>query len=76
MFLELTGLIQAQRTPEEEGDYMAFEQLVAEAAMKKEKEKEDKKKRKDKKDKDKDKDKSHVAQAAATAADAPDVPKS
>lgn len=31
---------QAQRTPEEEGDFMAFEQLVAEAAIKKEKEKE------------------------------------
>ncbi|CAK7241288.1 MAG: DnaJ-like protein [Sporothrix thermara] len=28
----------AKRTPEEEGDYMAFEQLVAEAAMKKDKE--------------------------------------
>jgi curved DNA-binding protein CbpA len=30
-------LSKAQRSPEEEGDYMAFEQLVAEAAMKKEK---------------------------------------
>ncbi|ROV88475.1 hypothetical protein VMCG_10450 [Cytospora schulzeri] len=30
----------AQRTPEEEGDFMAFEQLVAEATIKKEKEKE------------------------------------
>ncbi|OAA65940.1 hypothetical protein SPI_02727 [Niveomyces insectorum RCEF 264] len=30
--------LKAQRTPEEEGDYMAFEQLVAEAAMKKDKE--------------------------------------
>ncbi|EMR65204.1 hypothetical protein UCREL1_7822 [Eutypa lata UCREL1] len=39
-----------KRSPEEEGDYMAFEQLVAEAAMKK---KED-----SKKDKDKDKGKS------------------
>ena len=29
----------AQRNPEEEGDYMAFEQLVAEAAAKKEKKK-------------------------------------
>jgi hypothetical protein len=36
---------QAQRSPEEEGDYMAFEQLVAEAAMKK---KDSKKKGKDK----------------------------
>lgn len=50
---------------------MAFEQLVAEAAMKKEKE--SKKKGKDKKDKDKRDD--HVAQAAATANDAPNVPK-
>ncbi|KAM7191131.1 DnaJ-like protein 1 [Naviculisporaceae sp. PSN 640] len=61
----------AKRTAEEEGDYMAFEQLVAEAAMKKEKE--SKKKGKDKKDKDKTDD--HVAQAAATANDAPNVPK-
>ncbi|CAK7218327.1 DnaJ-like protein [Sporothrix bragantina] len=38
----------AQRTPEEEGDYMAFEQLVAEAAMKKDKES----KKKSSKDKD------------------------
>ncbi|KAI9785569.1 MAG: hypothetical protein M1816_000380 [Peltula sp. TS41687] len=40
---------QAQRTPEEEGDYMAFEQLMAEAAVKKEKNKD--------KDKEKDKEK-------------------
>lgn len=39
---------QAQRSPEEEGDFMAFEQLVAEAAIKKEKEK-DKEERKKKK---------------------------
>lgn len=32
----------AQRSPEEEGEYMAFEQLVAEAAIKKEKEKDKK----------------------------------
>ncbi|TGJ82681.1 hypothetical protein E0Z10_g6086 [Xylaria hypoxylon] len=37
----------AKRSPEEEGDYMAFEQLVAEAAMKKEKDS-NKKKGKDK----------------------------
>ncbi|KAI2638619.1 DnaJ domain-containing protein [Xylaria nigripes] len=39
-------LTKAQRSPEEEGDYMAFEQLVAEAAMKKDKD--PKKKGKDK----------------------------
>ncbi|KAI8950612.1 DnaJ domain-containing protein [Xylaria longipes] len=39
-------LSKAHRSPEEEGDYMAFEQLVAEAAMKKEKD--SKKKGKDK----------------------------
>ncbi|KAI0466175.1 DnaJ domain-containing protein [Xylaria cf. heliscus] len=39
-------LTKAQRSPEEEGDYMAFEQLVAEAAMKKDKD--SKKKGKDK----------------------------
>ncbi|CAJ2500162.1 Uu.00g030150.m01.CDS01 [Anthostomella pinea] len=39
-------LQKAQRSPEEEGDYMAFEQLVAEAAMKKDKD--TKKKGKDK----------------------------
>lgn len=83
----LTNHPQAQRSAEEEGDYMAFEQLVAEAAMKKEK----KEKEKEKKSKDKDKhvkDKSgsgtespsgshlhHHKAAAATAADAPNVPK-
>ncbi|KAI1492709.1 X-domain of DnaJ-containing-domain-containing protein [Biscogniauxia mediterranea] len=40
----------ARRSPEEEGEYMAFEQLVAEAAIKKEKDSK-------KKGKDKDKDK-------------------
>ncbi|KAI1131856.1 DnaJ domain-containing protein [Nemania abortiva] len=44
-------LSKAQRSPEEEGDYMAFEQLVAEAAMKKEKD--TKKKGKDKEGKKK-----------------------
>lgn len=40
--LVLVGEIcnRAHRTPEEEGDYMAFEQLVAEAAIKKDKKKE------------------------------------
>lgn len=53
----------ATRTPEEEGDYMAFEQLVAEAAIKKEKD--NKKKGKSGKD----------DAAAAAAADVPNVPK-
>ncbi|CAN8100846.1 unnamed protein product [Discula destructiva] len=48
----------AQRSPEEEGDFMAFEQLVAEAAIKKEKEK-DKEERKKKKHGH-----GHVAEAA------------
>lgn len=52
---------------------MAFEQLVAEAAMKKEKE--SKKKGKDKKEKDKHSADDLAAQAAATANDAPNVPK-
>ncbi|KAL2114945.1 hypothetical protein VTJ04DRAFT_10608 [Mycothermus thermophilus] len=55
----------AKRSPEEEGDYMAFEQLVAEAAMKKEKETK-------KKGKDKNK---PVDPAEAVANDAPNVPK-
>lgn len=57
---------------------MAFEQLVAEAAMKKEKE--SKKKGKDKKDKadkagDKFGDKAWADAASAAAGDAPNVPK-
>ncbi|KAI1099684.1 DnaJ-domain-containing protein [Jackrogersella minutella] len=48
----------AQRTPEEEGDYMAFEQLVAEAAIKKEK---------DSKKKGKDKDRESYKKGAGTA---------
>lgn len=58
---------QAKRNPEEEGDYMAFEQLVAEAAAKKE----HKKKTKDKKP---DPGHNHSA-AESVAADAPNVPK-
>ena len=40
-----TNSRQAQRDPDEEGDYMAFEQLMADAAIKKDKkgEKKDKK---------------------------------
>ncbi|OAA62235.1 DnaJ domain protein [Cordyceps fumosorosea ARSEF 2679] len=53
----------AQRSPEEEGDYLVFEQLVAEAAKKKE---DEHKHKKDKKTKDK---------SAAAAADVPNVPK-
>lgn len=50
-------LLQAQRDPDEEGDYMAFEQLMAEAAVKKGKDgKEEKKdeKKEEKKDEKKD----------------------
>ena len=35
----MTSTLQAQRDSEEEGDYMAFEQLMADAQRKKEKEK-------------------------------------
>ena len=43
-YIQLT-FSQAQRDPDEEGDYMAFEQLMADAAIKKDKkaEKKDKK---------------------------------
>src|ERR1700753_915639 len=57
---------QAQRNPEEEGDYMAFEQLVAEAAAKKEKKKTTK---------DKKADPAHAHPASEAAADAPNVPR-
>ncbi|KAG6041661.1 hypothetical protein E4U41_003099 [Claviceps citrina] len=60
--------LKAQRSPEEEGDYLVFEQLVAEAAMKKDKDED--KKRKDKKDKDK-----HHRHAEELVNDAPNVPK-
>ncbi|KAK2067852.1 hypothetical protein P8C59_001558 [Phyllachora maydis] len=74
----------AARTPEEEGDYMAFEQLVAEAAIKKEKEKESKKKGKEKKEKHASllhphnkgtADTNDAAEAAEAAADAPNAPR-
>lgn len=42
-------VVQAERDPEEEGDYMAFEQLMAEAATKKRKEEKKKKKEEKKK---------------------------
>ncbi|KAM3515399.1 hypothetical protein MY11210_000961 [Beauveria gryllotalpidicola] len=53
----------AQRSPEEEGDYLVFEQLVAEAAKKKE---DEHKHKRDKKTKDK---------SAGAAGDVPNVPK-
>ncbi|KAH0530608.1 hypothetical protein TsFJ059_005213 [Trichoderma semiorbis] len=56
--------LKAERSPEEEGDYLLFEQLVAEAAIKK-----DKDEHKHKKDK-----KSKTAEEIAQ--DAPNVPKS
>lgn len=59
----------AKRNPEEEGDYMAFEQLVAEAAAKKEHKKKTKEKKPDAKDGH-----NHAA-AESVAADAPNVPK-
>ncbi|POR37302.1 Putative J domain-containing protein [Tolypocladium paradoxum] len=59
--------IKAERTPEEEGDYLVFEQLVAEAAMKKDKDEE--KRKKDKKGHH------HHKDAEAAAADAPNIPK-
>jgi hypothetical protein len=63
--------VKAQRNPEEEGDYMAFEQLVAEAAAKKE----SKKKSKDKDKKEKGTPSEYAHLASETAADAPNVPK-
>lgn len=69
----------AQRTPEEEGDYMAFEQLVAEAAIKKEKEEKkkskEKEKHKDKKEKHKDATSSDGASSVKGNADAPKTEK-
>ncbi|OAR00296.1 hypothetical protein LLEC1_03792 [Akanthomyces lecanii] len=55
----------AKRSPEEEGDYLVFEQLVHEAAKKKE---DEHKHKKDKKTKEK-------SPAAAAAEDVPNVPK-
>lgn len=63
----------AARTPEEEGDYLVFEQLVAEAAMKKDKDEESKKKKDKKHHHGKEKD---AKKAEDVAADAPNVPKS
>ena len=51
-------IIQAARDPDEEGDYLVFEQLVAEAAMKTNK--------KDAKEKDKDKHKKPEKDASQT----------
>ncbi|KAL7791282.1 X-domain of DnaJ-containing domain-containing protein [Trichoderma ceciliae] len=57
--------LKAERSPEEEGDYLLFEQLVAEAAIKKDKHEE--KHKRDKKNRDKS--------AEEVAHDAPNVPK-
>ena len=61
-------IYQAQRDPDEEGDYMAFEQLMADAAMKKEK----KDSKKDKKEAKKEEAASHhhaeKSEASAAAA--------
>ncbi|KAH7156523.1 DNAJ domain-containing protein [Dactylonectria macrodidyma] len=59
-------LNKAERSPEEEGDYLVFEQLVAEAAIKKDKDEEGKRKKGHK----------HKKEAEDVAADAPNVPKS
>ncbi|KAF7549955.1 hypothetical protein G7046_g8171 [Stylonectria norvegica] len=67
--------IKSERSPEEEGDYLVFEQLVAEAALKKDKDEESKKKRDRKGHKDgKERDPKKAA-AEEAAADAPNVPK-
>ncbi|KAG7116043.1 putative J domain-containing protein C3E7.11c like [Verticillium longisporum] len=60
--------IKAKRCPEEEGDHLVFEQLVAEAAIKREK---DTKKKSGKKHHLHP----HHDEAEKTAADAPNVPK-
>ncbi|KAM4058754.1 x-domain of DnaJ-containing domain-containing protein [Hirsutella rhossiliensis] len=65
--------IKAERSPEEEGDYLVFEQLVAEAAIKKDKDEE--KRKKDKKGRDTAAHHQRTS-AEAAAADAPNVPKS
>ncbi|KAM0276187.1 hypothetical protein ACHAQH_006994 [Verticillium albo-atrum] len=61
--------IKAKRSPEEEGDHLVFEQLVAEAAIKREK---DTKKKAGKKHHHLH---PHHEEAEKTAADAPNVPK-
>ncbi|WXC64200.1 hypothetical protein SNK03_010004 [Fusarium graminearum] len=58
--------VRAERSPEEEGDYLVFEQLVAEAAMKKDKE-EDHKKKKDRKSFHSHRDKEHKDKEPAAA---------
>ncbi|KAJ1327833.1 DnaJ-like protein 1 [Microdochium nivale] len=66
MILIAEILSKTQRSPEEEGDYMAFEQLVAEAAIKKEKDT----KKKEKGHHHKDPKEGETAPAAAAAAGA------
>jgi hypothetical protein len=48
----VTNILQAERDPDEEGDYMAFEQLMAEAAKKQEKKKDKETPTEKKKEKD------------------------
>ncbi|EQK99924.1 DNAJ domain containing protein [Ophiocordyceps sinensis CO18] len=81
LFLVGEIFVKAERSPEEEGDYLVFEQLVAEAAMKKDKDEEKRKKDKDEEKRKKDKKgrdttahQRHSAEAAA--ANAANVPKS
>ncbi|PNY28543.1 J domain-containing protein, partial [Tolypocladium capitatum] len=62
-------LVKAERSPEEEGDYLVFEQLVAEAAIKKDKDEE--KRKKDKRGHHHH----HHQDAEDAAAGAPNVPK-
>lgn len=50
MLILLADLAQAARDPDEEGDYMAFEQLMADAAIKKDKKDTKKDKKEAKKD--------------------------
>jgi len=71
--IKTNSLSQAKRSPEEEGDFMAFEQLVAEAAIKKEKKKGDK--NKDKKTTESGGIPETQFTAEAAAADAPNVPR-
>ncbi|KND90973.1 putative J domain-containing protein [Tolypocladium ophioglossoides CBS 100239] len=69
LFLIGEIFVKSERSPEEEGDYLVFEQLVAEAAIKKDKDEE--KRKKDKKGHHH----YHHKNAEDAAADVPNVPK-